>query len=81
MTADLTVREQLCQRLFHDLVTLPVEFDASFARALPILERGYLGPADLPAARRILTACALTYVAGALVSVLNFRRWIRLLRR
>ncbi|MCP5201449.1 MAG: zinc metallopeptidase [Gammaproteobacteria bacterium] len=62
------------------LVTLPVEFDASFARALPILERGYLGPADLPAARRILTACALTYVAGALVSVLNFRRWIRLLR-
>ncbi|MGE0484701.1 MAG: zinc metallopeptidase [Gammaproteobacteria bacterium] len=63
------------------LVTLPVEFDASFARALPILERGYLAPDDLPAARRILTACALTYVAGALLALFNFRRWIRVLRR
>ena len=36
------------------LVTLPVEFDASFNRALPILDRGgYLPRSDLPAARRI----------------------------
>jgi uncharacterized protein len=63
------------------LVTLPVEFDASFRRALPILELGYLPPADLPAARRILAACALTYVAGALGSLLNVARWFRVLRR
>ena len=37
------------------LATLPVEFNASFARALPILDRGgYLPKRDLPAARRIL---------------------------
>lgn len=66
--------------LIH-LLTLPVEFDASFARALPILERGYLAPRDHAAARRILTACACTYVAGALAALLDFRRWIRMLRR
>lgn len=63
------------------LVTLPVEFDASFRRALPILELGYLDQRDLPQARRILTACALTYVAAALARLLNFARWLRVLRR
>lgn len=63
------------------LVTLPVELDASFRRALPLLASGYLQPADLPAARRILTACALTYVAGALMALVNVWRWIRVLRR
>lgn len=62
------------------LVTLPVEFDASFNRALPILSLGYLEQDDLPRARRILTACALTYVAASLASLLNFWRWLRVLR-
>jgi len=63
------------------LYTLPVEFDASFKRALPILDRwGYLPQGDIPAARRILKACALTYVAGSLASLLNLWRWIRFLR-
>ena len=63
------------------LVTLPVEFDASFNRALPILDQGgYLPPGDLPAARRILRVCALTYVASSLASLLNLWRWIRFLR-
>ncbi|MEM7225407.1 MAG: zinc metallopeptidase [Pseudomonadota bacterium] len=63
------------------LATLPVEFDASFKRALPILERGgYLPKRDLPAARSILRACALTYVAASLASLLNLWRWIRYLR-
>ncbi len=63
------------------LVTLPVEFDASFNRAMPILDReGYIPKADLPAAKRILTACALTYVAASLVNLLNLWRWIRYLR-
>ena len=63
------------------LITLPVEFDASFNRALPILERGYLKDEDVPRARRILTACALTYFAASLASLLNFWRWIRILKR
>lgn len=64
------------------LITLPVEFDASFNKALPILrEGGYLPERDLPAARDILRACAMTYVAGSLASLLNVARWIAILRR
>ncbi|MEQ8662332.1 MAG: zinc metallopeptidase, partial [Gammaproteobacteria bacterium] len=76
----LGVASMLVPVLVH-LMTLPVELDASFRRALPILELGYLEQRDLPAARRLLAACALTYVAGALASLLNFARWIRILRR
>lgn len=59
---------------------LPEEFDASFNKALPILSSGYLPENHLPAARQILKACALTYVAGALTDVLNLWRWIRFFR-
>ncbi len=66
--------------LMH-VVTLPVEFDASFGRALPVLEAGrYLRPADLIPARSILRAAALTYVASAAMSLLDVARWIRVLR-
>lgn len=52
------------------LVTLPVEFNAS-RRAM-----AYMGSIGLPAAERkgsfsVLSACALTYVAAALISLLN----------
>lgn len=64
------------------LVTLPVEWDASFRRALPILIHGrYIPESAVPIARRILTAAALTYVAASLASLLNFYRWIVFLRR
>ncbi|MHA1538109.1 MAG: zinc metallopeptidase [Alphaproteobacteria bacterium] len=64
------------------MMTLPVEFDASFNKALPILEQGgYLSEGDLPAARTILRACAMTYVAGSLASLLNVARWFAILRR
>jgi uncharacterized protein len=64
------------------LITLPVELDASYGKALPMLERGnYLHDGDLPHARRILKAAALTYVAGSLASLLNLGRWIAVLRR
>ncbi len=72
----------LCIPLAVHLITLPTEFDASFRRAMPLLVEGeYIPPEDIPAARRILWACSLTYVAGALVGLLNIWRWIRLLRR
>ena len=64
------------------LVTLPVEWDASFRRALPLLSANKLIPAeDQGAAREILTACALTYVAASLASLLNIWRWLAILRR
>jgi len=57
------------------LLTLRVELDASFARALPILaEEGYLAPDDQSAAKSVLTAAAGTYVAAALASLLRFGR-------
>jgi Zn-dependent membrane protease YugP len=64
------------------LVTLPVEFDASFGKALPILKRGqYISKVDEAAVARILKAAALTYVAASLASLLNIGRWIAMLRR
>jgi hypothetical protein len=63
------------------LITLPVEFDASFNRALPLLEQGYIEEVDLRAARKILLACALTYVSASLAGLLNLWRWIAILRR
>jgi len=64
------------------LLTLPVEWDASFRRAYPILVRGeYLLEDDHAGARRILRAAALTYVASSLMSLLNVMRWLRVLRR
>ncbi len=64
------------------LITLPVEFDASFGRALPVLKAGnYLEKEDMARARRILLACALTYVANSLSGLLNIWRWITVFRR
>jgi len=64
------------------LITLPTEFDASFSRALPMLdEQGVLKKVDRPHARRLLTAAALTYVSASLMSLLNIARWLAILRR
>jgi Zn-dependent membrane protease YugP len=68
-------------RVLVHLVTLPIEYDASFRKALPILaERGYLDEADLPAARHVLKAAAWTYVASALATLLDVARWFRVIR-
>ena len=64
------------------LVTLPVEWDASFRRALPVLSQGgYLNEMQAQHASKILKAAAFTYVAGSLASLLNLYRWIAILRR
>ena len=65
-----------------NLITLPVEWDASFKRALPILVAGeYIPGSAIPIAKQILTAAALTYLAASLASILNFYRWMVFLRR
>ncbi len=64
------------------LVTLPTEFNASFDRALPMLDQhSILKRVDRPHARKLLTAAALTYVSASLMSLLNIARWIAILRR
>lgn len=81
MMIALGAASMLIATIVH-LVTLPVELDASFGKALPILQHGaYVRPEDEPIVRRILRAAAFTYVAGSLASLLNLARWITLLRR
>lgn len=64
------------------LVTLPTEVDASFNRALPMLEENdILKKADKRHARRLLKAAAFTYVSASLMSLLNIARWFAILRR
>ena len=63
------------------VVTLPVEFDASFNRALVVLKYGRFVPeSEIGAARHILSAAAYTYVAAALVDLINLPRLLRGLR-
>lgn len=64
------------------LVTLPTELDASFNRALPMLdEHNVLHKPDRKHARKLLKAAALTYVSASLMSLLNIARWFAILRR
>lgn len=69
----------LASPILMHLMTLPTEIDASFKKALPVLE-GYLPPEDINSAKSVLRAAAFTYVASALVSLLNVARWLRVLR-
>lgn len=61
--------------------TLPLELDASFSKALPLLENGkYISKEQIPQAKEILKAAAFTYVAAALnniiFSIFQWKRWI-----
>lgn len=58
------------------LVTLPVEFNAS-RRAIATLEDGgFLDGRELKGARKVLSAAAMTYVAALLVSVAQLARFL-----
>ena len=66
--------------VLFQLVTLPVEFDASRRAMVMLRETGTLTAAEMPAARKVLTAAALTYVAAALIAVMQLLFWIGLAR-
>ncbi len=51
------------------LVTLPVELDASRRALKKLKELNLLSPEELPGARKVLTAAAFTYVAALAMSV------------
>ena len=59
--------------LLFQIVTLPVEFDAS-SRALSILNDRYLTEDEYSGAKKMLTAAALTYVAAMLSTLLSLLR-------
>lgn len=64
--------------VLFQLVTLPVEFNAS-GRALRILgDTGILGTDEVQDTRKVLSAAALTYVAGAAAAILQLLRLVLL---
>ena len=62
--------------MISHLITLDVELDASFKRAMPILENKI--PQEYHAScKSILRVCAFTYVVGSLTTILNVRNiWL-----
>lgn len=67
--------------VLFQLITLPVEFDAS-RRALAMLtDYGILGEQEVEGSRKVLKAAAMTYVAAAAAAILNLLRLVLLARR
>ena len=67
--------------VLFQLVTLPVEFNAS-RRAVKTLEGDmYIEADEVPAVKKVLGAAAMTYVAAAAVSIANLLRFIMLAGR
>ena len=65
--------------VLFQLVTLPVEFNAS-NRAIATLKNGMcLYEDEVPAVKKVLSAAAMTYVAAAAVSIANLLRFIMLI--
>jgi Zn-dependent membrane protease YugP len=62
--------------LLFQLVTLPVEFNASRRAMAALRESALLSESELQASRKVLTAAALTYVAALASSLLSLLRLI-----
>ena len=63
----------MCGILFFQLVTLPVEFNAS-SRALGILNTYYLDDTEYIGAKKMLSAAAMTYVASMISTLMSMLR-------
>lgn len=67
--------------VLFQIVTLPVEFNAS-SRAIRLLEeQAFLTTEEVKPARKVLSAAALTYVAAAAVALLNLLRFLLIFAR
>ena len=64
--------------VIFQIITLPVEFDASRRAMMMLREQGILGEQELGYTRKVLTAAALTYVASAAAAILQLLRIILL---
>lgn len=67
--------------VLFQIVTLPVEFNASRRALVQIGNEGILEGKEIKEGKDVLTAAALTYVAAALVSVLQLLRLIAISQR
>lgn len=67
--------------VLFQLVTLPVEFDASSRAMQALSTTGTLPTEQVSGARNVLTAASLTYVAAALISVMQLLYWIGVVGR
>lgn len=66
--------------VLFELVTLPVEFDASRRALKALRESGMLAPEEIKGAKKVLTAAAMTYLAAAFTSLLSLIRLILIAR-
>lgn len=64
--------------VLFQLITLPVEFDASRRAMMMLREQGILGEQELSKTGKVLRAAALTYVASAAAAILQLLRVILL---
>lgn len=61
-----------------EIVTLPVEFDASHRALAIVQEMGIVNDVELPGAKKVLKSAAMTYVASAAAAILSLIRLILL---
>ncbi|CAM4357128.1 zinc metallopeptidase [Paenibacillus phoenicis] len=62
--------------VLFQIVTLPVEFNASNRARKIMLQQGFISPNEARGVGKVLNAAALTYVAAALISILELLRYI-----
>ncbi len=65
--------------VLFQLVTLPVEFDASRRAMAQLNDLGLVTAGESQGARKVLTAAAMTYVAGALAALSQLAYWLLVL--
>jgi len=67
--------------VLFQLITLPVEYDASNRAVRALTDSRMLSPEDLVGARKTLNAAALTYVAALATALVNLLRLLSVARR
>ena len=67
--------------IFFQLVTIPVEFDASRRGRKELLRLGLISEDETPGVRKMLYAAGFTYIAGLLSSVLEIFRLLSYVRK
>nr|WP_330381727.1 zinc metallopeptidase [Clostridioides difficile] len=67
--------------VLFQIITLPVEFNASSRAIVQLGNLGIIDESESRQSRRVLSAAALTYVAAALVSILQLLRLLLIAQR
>ena len=70
-----------CVALLFQLLTLPIEFNASHRALVTLDNSGLIREDEQKAVRRVLSAAAITYVAALLVSLAQLIRLLAITKR